>query len=120
MEFQWKSSSVRMGGNKPNKQLSEIENFMTFCKSREEVMKFCYEYFMMVHKVAYDSKYGKDLKMLTLKQILQRLSIVLVQVKADNTSENLLNKIRQIIYYLYLEKEITKKVHNNIMKSIKL
>ena len=40
MEFQWKLSSVRMGGNKPNKQLSEIENFMAFCKSREEVMKF--------------------------------------------------------------------------------
>ena len=32
--------------------------------------------------------------------MLHRLPIVLAQVKAGNTSENLLNGIRQIIYYL--------------------
>ena len=52
--------------------------------------------------------------------MLQKLPITLAQVKADNTSENLLNEIRQIIYPLYQEKEITKKVYNNIMNSIKL
>ena len=36
--------------------------------------------------------------------MLQRLQIVLAQVKAGNTSENLLNEIRQIIYSLYREK----------------
>ena len=41
----------------------------------------------------------------------------LAQVKAGNTSENLLNKIRQIIYFLYWAKEITKKVYDNIMNS---
>ena len=41
--------------------------------------------------------------------MLQRLPIVLAQVKADITSENLLNEIRQIIYFLYQAKEITKK-----------
>ena len=41
--------------------------------------------------------------------MLQRLPIVLVQVKADNNSENLLNEIRQIVYSLYQSKEITKK-----------
>ena len=41
--------------------------------------------------------------------MLQRSPIALAQVKAGNTSENLLNKIRQIIYYLYWEKEVTKK-----------
>ena len=45
--------------------------------------------------------------------MLQRLPIVLAQVKAGNTPENLLNKIRQIIYSLYRVKEITKKVYNN-------
>ena len=39
----------------------------------------------------------------------QRLPAALVQVKADNTSENLLNEIRQMIYSLYPAKEITKK-----------
>ena len=39
--------------------------------------------------------------MLTPKQMLQRLSIVLAQVKAGNTSENLLNGIKQIMCFLY-------------------
>ena len=33
--------------------------------------------------------------------MLQRLPIVLAQVKAGNTCENVLNIIRQIIYCLY-------------------
>ena len=40
----------------------------------------------------------------------QRLSIVLAQVKAGNTSENLLNDIRQIIYSLYSAKKIKMKI----------
>ena len=52
--------------------------------------------------------------------MLERLPIALAQVKAGNTFGNLLNEIRQIIYSLYCEKEITKKVYSNIMKSIKL
>ena len=51
--------------------------------------------------------------------MLLRLLIALAQVKAGNTSENLLNEIRQIIYTLYQEKEVTKKVYNNIMNSHK-
>ena len=41
--------------------------------------------------------------------MLQRLPIALAQVKTGNRSESLLNEIRQIIYLLYWEKEITKK-----------
>ena len=52
--------------------------------------------------------------------MLQRLPIVPSQVKAGNTCENLLNKIRKIIYSLDRAKEITKKVYSNIMSSIKL
>ena len=52
--------------------------------------------------------------------MLQRLPIALVQVKAGNTSENLLSEIRQIIYSLYREKEITKKLYNDIMNSMKV
>ena len=51
--------------------------------------------------------------------MLQRLPVVLAQVKARNTSENLLNEIRQILYSLYQVKEITKKVYNDIMNSVK-
>ena len=52
--------------------------------------------------------------------MLQRIPTALAQLKAGNTSENLLNETRKIIYSLYREKEITKKVYNNIMNSIKL
>ena len=52
--------------------------------------------------------------------MLKRLPIVLAQTKAGNNSESLLNEIRQIVYYLYRSKEITKKVYSNIIKSIKV
>ena len=47
--------------------------------------------------------------------MIQRLPIALAQVKAGNTSENLLNEIGQIIYSLYWEKEITKKVCSDMI-----
>ena len=40
---------------------------------------------------------GKGLKILTPKQLLQRLPIVFAQIKAGNNLENLLNEIRQIV-----------------------
>ena len=52
--------------------------------------------------------------------MLQRLPIALAQAKAGNTSESLLNEIIQAIFYLYWEKEITKKVYNNIMNLMKV
>ena len=57
-------------------------------------------------------------KILTRKQLLQRLPIALAQVKAGTNSESLLNEIRQLVYSLYQSKQITKKVYNNIIKSI--
>ena len=39
---------------------------------------------------------SKWIKLLTAKQILQRLLIALAELKANKTSENLLNEIRQI------------------------
>ena len=76
----------------------------------------------MVLDAAYNSKEneteGKGLKILTPKQMLQRLPIALAQVKAGNNSESLLNEIRQIVYSLYQSKQITKKVYNSIIKSI--
>ena len=52
--------------------------------------------------------------------MLQRLPIALAQVKAGNTSKNLLNEIIKIIYSPYRAKEITRKVYNNIKNSIEL
>ena len=52
--------------------------------------------------------------------MLQRFRIALAQAKAGNNSASLLNEIRQIVYSLYQWKQITKKVYNNIIKSIQL
>ena len=49
--------------------------------------------------------------------MLQKLPIVLAQVKTGNNSEILLNEIRQIVHDLYQSKEITKKVSTDIIKS---
>ena len=48
------------------------------------------------HKVSDHS----NLKILTPKQMLQRLPIALPQVKAGNTSGNLLNEIRNYILFV--------------------
>ena len=60
------------------------------------------------------------LKILTPNQMLKRLSIALAQIKAGNNFESLLDEIREIVYSLYRSKEITKKVYNNIINSIKV
>ena len=69
-------------------------------------------------RLAKEEHGGEGLKILTLNQMLKRLPIALAQIKAGNNSESLLNEIRQIAYSLYRSKEITKKVYNNIIKSI--
>ena len=78
------------------------------------------DYAKNMSKNIYESKQGAGLKILTAKQILQQLPIALAQIKAGNHSESLLNEIRQIVYFLYQSKEITKKVYSNIIKSIKI
>ena len=50
--------------------------------------------------------------------MLQRLPIALAQVKAGSNSESLLNEIRQILCSLYQSKQTTKKVYNNLIKSL--
>ena len=53
------------------------------------------------------SKQGEGLKILTPEEMLQRLPIAFAQMKAGN-------------YSLHQSKKITKKVYNNIIKSIEV
>ena len=91
-------------------------------KARNEAFKFYEDYSLMMseskNKANQNQTKGTGVKILTPKQMLQRFPIALAQVKANNNSENLLNEIRQIIYSLYQSKEITKKVYNNLIKSL--
>ena len=62
---------------------------------------------------------GSGLKILTNKQMLNRLSILLAQIQAGNNSKSLKNEIRQMLYSLYRSKVLIKTVYNNLIKSIR-
>ena len=64
------------------------------------------------------SKSGKGLKILTNKQMLNRLPILLAHIEAGNNSIKLKNEARQILYSLYRSKVLSKTVYNNLIKSI--
>ena len=101
-------------------QKNTLDNIEMFNKSRNEAIKFYDEYSSMMSEAKYKATKGTGLKILTPKQMFQWLPIALAQVKAGNNSESLLNEIRQIVYSLYQSKQITKKVYNNIIKSINI
>ena len=98
---------------KTTEQKEVINNLEKFYNSREEVINFFRDYIEMLSDAKYDAKQnetkGKGLKILTPKQMLQRLPIALAQVKAGNNSESLLNEIKQIVYSLYQAKQIKQK-----------
>ena len=97
-EFLNKLSNIKIGKN-TKEQKEKINNLEKFYNSREEVTYF---------------------KILTLKQIHQRLPITLAQVKAGNNSLiSLLNeKKSEKLFILCIDQNITKKVYNNIIKSM--
>ena len=61
---------------------------------------------------------GAGLKILTNKQMVNRLPILLAQIQAGNNSSKLKNEIRQILNSLYRSKVLTKTVYNNLIKAI--
>ena len=62
---------------------------------------------------------GTGLKILTNKQMLNRLPILLAQIQAGNNSNKLKNEIRQILCSLYRPKVLSKTLYNNLIKSIR-
>ena len=105
---------------KSPEQKKTINNIKNLYNSREEVVQMFNDYPKNMSKNIYESKQETGLRILTPKQMLQRLLIALAKIKAGNNSEGLLNEIRQIVYSMYQLEEITKKVYNNIIKSIKV
>ena len=57
-----------------------------------------------------EQQQSKGTKILISKEMLQILPIAVAHVKAGNTCENLLNEIRQLIYFLYQKKKLLKKI----------
>ena len=67
------------------------------------------DYAKITSEAKQKSKYGKGLKTVSPKQMLQGLPIALVEIKAGNNSESLLNETRQIVYSLCRRKKLLKK-----------
>ena len=120
-EFKFDLGEIKKGAKKSKERKNTIYNIEMLYKARNEAIKFYDDYSLMMSEAKSKAKQnetkGTGLKILTPKQMLQRLPIALAQIKAGNNSENLLNEIRQIIYSLYQSKEITKKVYN-LIKSL--
>ena len=114
--FKWNLKEISRGRYKSEEQKSALENIKLLYKSQEAVIKSFNDYSSIVSEARYKTIHGKGIpsmlacvarvcdhsnfKMLSPKQMLQRLP----QVKAGNTSENLLNEIRQIIYSFHWAK----------------
>ena len=120
-DFLNKLTNIKIG-RKTLEQEKIINNLERFYVSRQEFINFFRDYTEMFSDANYRAKQnetkGTGLKVLTPKQMIQRLPIALAQIKAVNNSKNLLNEIRQIIYSRYHSKEITKKVYNILIKSL--
>ena len=99
-------------GNKKHKSY-ELKNTMykisILNRARNKVIKFFDDYSSMVSEAKLKATKGTGLKILTPKQLLQRLPIALGQVKAGNNSENLLNEIRQLFIFCINQKKSLKK-----------
>ena len=61
---------------------------------------------------------GLGLKTLTPNQMLSKLPITLAQLKAGNNSKKLTNEIRQLLYYLYRSKKLTKQLYKSFIDII--
>ena len=89
-----------------------------------EYLKYLEEHKKVQKKICdeYDSNgwsSGSGFKILTNKQMLNRLPILLAQIQARNNSKKLKNETRQILYSLYRSKVLTKTVYYNLIKSIR-
>ena len=88
-------------GNKSKEQKNAFCNIEMLYKARNKAIKFYDDYSLMMSEAKTKATKGTGLKILTPKQMLQRLPIALAQVKAGNNSESLLNEIREIVYSLF-------------------
>ena len=91
-----------------------MSNINILFNGRNDAIKFVEDYGSMTFEAKRETTKERGLKILTPKQMLQSIPIALAQVKAGNNSENLLNEIRQIVYFLYQSNEITKKKYTII------
>ena len=95
-----KMSKTEIKNEKPNKILGIVNEIIDFNKKTQKQQE------------------GLGLKILTPNQMLGRLPISLAQLKAGNNSEKLKNEIRQLLYFLYRSKKLTKQLYKSLVDVI--
>ena len=90
-------SIEKIENEKPNKILEIVKEILKFDEQKQQDL---------------------GLKILTPNEMLSRLSITLVQLKAGNNSEKLKNEIRQLLYSLYRSKKLTKQLYKSLIDII--
>ena len=87
IEFKWDLGRIKQGDprDKSEEQKKTIDNIKNLYNSRQEFVQMFNDYASNMSRNIYDSKQeGTGLKILTPKQMLQRLLIALAQIKAGN------------------------------------
>ena len=92
---------------KMSEEEKEIEDPESIVEIVEEILKFNKQ-----------KQEGQGIKILTPNQMLSRLPISLAQLEAGNSSNELNNEIRQLLYSLHCSKNMTKQVYNNLIKHV--
>ena len=82
---------------KPNKMVDIVERILEFNRQNQQ---------------------GQGLRILTLEQMVSRLPIALAHLQPGNNSEKLKNEIRQLLYFLYRLKELSKPIYKNSISII--
>ena len=111
VKFEYFKSEKEPGSVSPNQK----KKMRRYVKGLKDIADLC--------NLKSDSdtiKKGEGLKILTNKQMVNHLPILLTQIQAGNNSKSLKNELlRQILYSLYRSKVLTKTVYNNLIKSMR-
>ena len=107
-------NAIKSGLNDLKDQVKKISEEERAIEKPDEIVEIV-EDILRLNK---QKEEGRGLKIATPSQMLCRLPIPLVQLKAKNNSEKLRNEIRQLLFSLYRSKNMSKQVYNNLIKYI--
>ena len=101
-------------------EISDLKNEVEYMGEEEKQIEKPNDIIVVVKKILEFNKQkqqGQLLKILTPDQLLSRLPITLIQLKAGNNSKKLINEMH-VLYSLYRSKELTKTIYNNLINII--
>ena len=61
---------------------------------------------------------GQGVKILSKQQMITRLPVLLAKLQVRNNSQKLKNEIRQLLYFLYRSKNLSKTIYNILINTI--